>query len=64
MNSVEILFYSRTSGDIRKSRQTYRSAVDAERELRKAGFTQNPRLPDIWYNEKFFAKVRAHDADR
>ena len=25
---------------------------------RPAGYTQNPRLPDIWYSEKYYAKVK------
>lgn len=26
--------------------------------LRTAGYTQNPRLPEIWYSEKYYAKVK------
>ena len=37
---------------------TYNTTGAAEKELKKAGFTQNPRLPDIWYSEKYYAKVK------
>lgn len=26
--------------------------------LRTAGYTQNQNLPDIWYSEKYYAKVK------
>lgn len=55
---IEIITYSRSTGDIRHSNQTYTTAGAAEKELQKTGFTQNPRLPDIWYSEKYYAKVK------
>lgn len=55
---IEIITYSRSTGDIRHSHQTYTTTSAAEKELKKAGFTQNPRLPDIWYSEKYYAKVK------
>ena len=44
---IEIITYSRSTGDIRHSSQTYTTSSAAEKALKKAGFTQNPRLPDI-----------------
>lgn len=58
MKRIEIITYSRSTGDIRHSRQTYTTPGAAENDLKKAGFTQNPRLPDIWNNEQYFAKVK------
>lgn len=58
MKRIEIITYSRSTGDIRHSHQTYTTAGAAEKELKKADFTQNPRLPDIWYSEKYYAKVK------
>lgn len=55
---IEIITYSRSTGDIRHSHQTYTTTGAAEKELKKAGFTQNPRLQDIWYSEKYYAKVK------
>lgn len=55
---IEIITYSRSTGDIRHSSQTYTTSSAAEKALKKAGFTQNPRLPDIWYSEKYYAKVK------
>lgn len=58
MKRIEIITYSRSTGDIRRSHQTYTTTGAAEKELKKAGFTQNPCLPDIWYSEKYYAKVK------
>lgn len=58
MKRIEIITYSRSTGDIRHSHQTYTTTGAAEKELKKAGFTQNHRLPDIWYSEKYYAKVK------
>lgn len=58
MKRIEIITYSRSTGDIRHSHQTYTTIGAAEKELKKTGFTQNPRLPDIWYSEKYYAKVK------
>lgn len=58
MKRIEIITYSRSTGDIRHSHQTYTTTGAAEKELKKAGFTQNPRLPDIRYSEKYYAKVK------
>lgn len=58
MKRIEIITYSRSTGDIRHSHKTYTTAGAAEKELKKAGFTQNLRLPDIWYSEKYYAKVK------
>ena len=58
MKRIEIITYSRSTGDIRHSHQTYTSTGAAEKELKKAGLTQNPRLPDIWYSEKYYAKEK------
>lgn len=32
--------------------------LEAEAALRTAGYTQSPRLPDIWYSEKYYSKVK------
>ena len=58
MKRIEIITYSRSTGDIRHSHKTYTTAGAAEKELKKAGFTQNLCLPDIWYSEKYYAKVK------
>ena len=58
MKRIEIITYSRATGDIRHSHKTYTTTGAAEKALKKAGFTQNPRLPDIWYSEKYYAKVK------
>ena len=58
MKRIEIITYSRSTGDIRHSHQTYTTTGAAEKELQKAGFTQNPRLPDIWYSAQYYAKVK------
>ena len=43
MKRIEIITYSRSTGDIRHSHKTYTTAGAAEKELKKAGFTQNPQ---------------------
>ena len=58
MTRFEIIVYSRSTGDVRHSSANYHTRTAAEKELQKAGFTQNPRLPDIWYSEKYYAKVK------
>ena len=58
MTRYEIIFYSRSNGDVRHSSANYRMQTAAEKELKKAGFTQNPRLPDIWYSAQYYAKVK------
>lgn len=58
MTRFEIIVYSRSTGDVRNSSGNYHTQTEAEKELQKAGFTQNPRLPDIWYSEKYYAKVK------
>ena len=58
MTRYEIILYSRSSGDVRHSTANFRTQTTAEKELKKAGFTQNPRLPDIWYSELYYAKVK------
>lgn len=58
MKRIEIITYARSTGDVRRSNQTYTTTGAAEKALKKAGFTQNPRLPDIWYSEKHYAKVK------
>lgn len=58
MPKYEIITYSRSTGDITHSKRLYSSRWNAEAALRKAGFTQNPRLPDIWYSEKYYSKVK------
>lgn len=58
MTRFEIIVYSRSTGDVRHSSANYHTQTAAEKELKKAGFTQNPRLPDIWYSEKYYAKVK------
>lgn len=55
----EILTYSRATGDLSHSKQIYPTQWSAEAALRAAGYTQNPRLPAIWYSEKYFSKVEA-----
>lgn len=54
----EIITYSRSTGDVTHSKQIYHTQWSAEAALRTAGYTQNPRLPDIWYSEKYFSKVK------
>lgn len=58
MTSYEIILYSRSTGDVRHSYDNYHTRTAAEKELQKAGFTQNPRLPDIWYSAQYYAKVK------
>lgn len=58
MPKYEIITYSRTTGDITHSKRLYSTHWNAEAALRTAGCTQNPRLPDIWYSEKYYAKVK------
>lgn len=52
----EILTYSRSTGDITHSKRLYSTRWNAEAALRTAGYTQNPRLSDIWYSENITAK--------
>ena len=54
----EIITYSRSTGDITHSKRLYSTRWNAEAALRTAGYAQNPRLPDIWYSEKYYAKVK------
>lgn len=54
----EILTYSRATGYLYHSKQIYPTQWSAEAALRTAGYTQNPRLLDIWYSEKYYAKVK------
>lgn len=58
MPKYEIITYSRSTDDITHSKRLYSSRWNAEAALRKAEFTQNHRLPDIWYSEKYYAKVK------
>lgn len=58
MSKYEIITYSRSTGDITHSKRLYSRYWNAEAALRTAGYTQNPRLPDIWYSEKYYAKVK------
>lgn len=58
MPKFEIIAYSRSTGDITHSQRLYSTRWNAEAALRAAGYTQNPRLPDIWYSEKYYAKVK------
>lgn len=58
MKRFEIITYSRSTGDIAHSKRLYLTRWSAEAVLRTAGYTQNPRLPDIWYSEKYYAKVK------
>lgn len=58
MSKYEIITYSRSTGDITHSKRLYHTHWNAEAALRTAGYTQNPRLPDIWYSEKYFSKVK------
>lgn len=55
----EIITYSRATGDLSHSKKIYPTQWGAEAALRAAGYAQNPRLPDIWYSEKYFSKVEA-----
>jgi hypothetical protein len=54
----EIITYSRSTGDITHSKRLYSTCWNAEADLRTAGYPQNPRLLDIWYSEKYYAKVK------
>lgn len=58
VNRFEIITYSRSTGDITHSKRLYSTCWNAESALRTVGYTQNPRLPDIWYSEKYFSKVK------
>ena len=58
MSKYEIITYSRSTGDITHSKRLYLTRSSAEAALRTAGYTQNPRLPDIWYSEKYYAKLK------
>lgn len=58
MTSYEIILYSSSTGDVRHPFANYHTHTAAKKELRKAGFTQNPRLPDIWYSAQYYAKVK------
>lgn len=58
MSKYEIIIYSRSTGDITHSKRLYSTRWSAEAALRTAGFTQNQNLPDIWYSEKHFSKVK------
>lgn len=58
MPKYEIITYSRSTGDITHSKRLYSTRWSAEAALRTAGYTQNPHLTDIWYSEKYYAKVK------
>jgi len=58
MAKYEIITYSRSTGDITHSKRLHSTRWNAEAALRTAGYTQNPNLPDIWYSEKYYAKVK------
>ena len=58
MKRIEIITYSRSTGDITHSKRLYTTKWSTEAALRAAGYPQNPRLPDIWYSEKYFIKVK------
>ena len=47
MAKFEIITYSRSTGDLPHSKRLYSTRWNAEASLRTAGYTQNPRLPDI-----------------
>ena len=54
----EIITYSRSTGDLTHSKRLWSTRWSAEAALRAAGHTQNPSLPDIWYSEKYYSKVK------
>mgnify|MGYP007080089484 CR=1 FL=1 len=58
MSKYEIITYSRSTGDITHSKRLYSTRWSAEATLRTVGYTQNPRLPDIWYSETYLSKVK------
>lgn len=58
MTKYEIITYSRSTGDLTHSKRLYSRRWTAEAALRTEGYAQNPRLPDIWYSEKYYAKVK------
>lgn len=58
MPKYEIITYSRSTGDITHSKRPYSKRWNAEAALRTAGYTQNPRLTEIWYSEKYYSKVK------
>ena len=58
MPKYEIITYSRSTGDIAHSKRLYSTRWSAEAALRTAGYTQNPRLLDNWYSEKYYSKVK------
>lgn len=58
MPKYEIITYSRSTGDITHSKRLYSTRWNVEAALRNAGYIQNPCLPDIWYSEKYYTKVK------
>lgn len=58
MPKFEIITYSRSTGDITHSKRLYTTKWSAEAAMRDAGYIKNPSLPDIWYSEKYFSKVK------
>lgn len=58
MKRIEIITYARSTGDVFHSHKVYPTVSAAEKALKTIGFKQNPNLPDIWYNECHFAKIK------
>ena len=58
MPKYEIITYSRSTDDLTHSKRLYSTRWSAEAALRTAGYIQNPRLPDIWYSEKYYEKAK------
>lgn len=46
MKRIEIITYSRSTGDLTHSKRLYSTRWNAEAALRTAGYTQNPRLTE------------------
>ena len=53
-----MIIYSRSTGDLTHFKRLYLTRWSAEAAMRTAGYTKNSRLPDIWYSEKYYAKVK------
>lgn len=54
----EIITYSRSTGDLTHSKRLYSTRWNAEAACAPQVTHKNPRLPDIWYSEKYYAKVK------
>lgn len=58
MRSFEILTYLRSTGKVFHSHKIYSTVSEAEKALKTVGFRQATNLPDVWYDEFYFAKIK------